>query len=175
MPGDAIRYVDPHAARGRVYRSYARAFGTSRAALWLSRNVAWKVDPWLLRVSRGRLWMALGIPVGLLETRGARTGTPRRPGVIYFHDGDRVSVVASKAGAPEHPAWFHNVVAHPDVAFNGRPFRAHLVRDEAERARLWELADRVFPPFAVYRARAANAGRTIPLLQLTPQEAERQA
>jgi hypothetical protein len=67
-----------------------------------------------------------------------------------------------------HPAWYHNAVADPDVSLGGRPFRAEVVTDEAERERLWELADRVFPPYASYRRRAAAAGRTIPILRLSP-------
>jgi hypothetical protein len=50
----------------------------------------------------------------------------------------------------------------------GRPFRAEVVEAESERARIWELADRVFPPYAAYRERAARVGRTIPILQLVP-------
>jgi hypothetical protein len=47
-------------------------------------------------------------------------------------------------------------------------FQAEIVEDEASRARLWELADRVFPAFAAYRDSAGRAGRTIPILQLLP-------
>jgi deazaflavin-dependent oxidoreductase (nitroreductase family) len=104
----------------------------------------------------------------VLETRGARTGRVRRNAVIYFHDGDRVTVIASKAGAATHPAWFHNLRAHPDVKLGGVPMRAEVVSDEAERRRLWELADRVFAPYAAYREEAARANRTIPVVRLTP-------
>jgi deazaflavin-dependent oxidoreductase (nitroreductase family) len=106
----------------------------------------------------------------LLETRGARSGQTRRNGVIYFHDGERVTLVASKAGAPEHPSWFYNARANPDVKLNDQPFRVEVIEGEAERARLWDLADRVFPPFETYRENAARSGRTIPILQLTPVE-----
>lgn len=98
------------------------------------------------------------------------TSTPtarRRNGVIYFHDSDRVTIVASKQGDAKHPAWFHNLRAHPDVTFGGIPLRATVVRDEAERRRLWRLADRVFAPYAAYRRNAARANRTIPIVQLT--------
>jgi deazaflavin-dependent oxidoreductase (nitroreductase family) len=110
--------------------------------------------------------MGLIVPTALLETRGARSGRLRRNGVIYFHDGERVTIVASKRGLPEHPAWYHNLRKHPDVLYGGLPFRAELVEDEAERRRLWELADRVFPQYADYREQAARAGRTIPIFQL---------
>jgi deazaflavin-dependent oxidoreductase (nitroreductase family) len=121
-----------------------------------------------MRLSGGRLRMGVMLPTALLETRGARTGRLRRNGVIYFHDGERVTVIASKLGLPEHPAWFYNARANPDVVLGGEPFRAELVADEASRARLWELADHVFPPYAAYRERAARAGRSIPILRLVP-------
>ena len=135
---------------------------------WLSRKVVWKLDPFLLRLSGGRIGMGLLLPTALLETRGARTGRPRRNGVIYFHDGERVTIIASKLGMPQHPAWFHNLRVYPEVKLGGHRFHAEVIDDESERARLWHLADRVFPPYFDYRARAARAGRAIPIVQLTP-------
>ncbi len=140
----------------------------SPIGFWLSKHIGWKVDPHLLHLTRGRLGTGLVIPTGLLETHGARTGSVRRNGVIYFHDGERLTIIASKAGAGEHPSWFYNVRANPDVRFAGQPFRAKIVEDESSQARLWELADRVFPPFVAYRESAAHYGRTIPILQLVP-------
>jgi len=111
--------------------------------------------------------MGLILPTALLETEGAKSGARRRNAVIYFHDGDRVTIVASKAGAPKHPAWFHNLKAHPDVTFGGFPMRATVVEEETERERIWHLADRVFAPYEIYRREAATANRTIPIVQLT--------
>jgi deazaflavin-dependent oxidoreductase (nitroreductase family) len=111
-----------------------------------------------------RLYAALA--TALLETRGARSGAARRNAIIYFHDGERVAIVASNAGAPRDPAWYHNVRAHPGVVFGGIPMHATVVDDEGERDRLWALADRVFPAFAKYRKQAARTGRTIPIMQL---------
>jgi deazaflavin-dependent oxidoreductase (nitroreductase family) len=167
MPGSSLPYVDPFVPHGALYRAYVRFLGT-RLAARLSVRVVWRLDPLLLRASRGRLGMGLMLPTALLQTRGARTGRERSNGVIYFHDGPRVTIVASKLGAPEHPAWFHNARANPDVMLAGQPFTAEVVAGKAERARLWELADRVFPPYASYRERAARVGRAIPILQLTP-------
>jgi deazaflavin-dependent oxidoreductase (nitroreductase family) len=135
---------------------------------WVSRSFVWKLDPLLLRLSGGRIGSGLMLPTALLETQGARTGRPRRNGVIYFHDGERVTIIASKLGLPEHPAWFHNLRAHPDVELGGQPFHAEVVDHEPERERLWQLADRVFPAYADYRERAARAGRVIPIVQLRP-------
>lgn len=165
--GSALRHVDPRTPRGRLYRAWAKLVG-SPFGLWLSRHIGWKVDPHLLRLTGGRIGTGLAIPTALLETKGARSGRARRNGVIYFHDGERVTLIASKAGAPEHPAWFYNARANPKVRLNGQPFRAEAIEGERERTRLWELADRVFPPFATYRKSAARSGRTIPILQLVP-------
>lgn len=166
MPSRDLPYVDPAERRGAVYRAYVRLVAT-RPLGWVSRMIAWRLDPILLRLTGGRLGMGLLLPTALLETRGARTGRPRRNGVIYFHDGDRVAIVASKLGLPEHPAWFHNLRANPDVKLGDQAFRAEVVEDESERARLWTLADRVFPGYAAYRKRAGRAGRTIPIVRLT--------
>jgi deazaflavin-dependent oxidoreductase (nitroreductase family) len=164
-----LRYVDPNSRRGLLYRLWAKLVA-SPLGLWLSRHIGWKVDPYLLPLTRGRIGTGLVIPTALLETRGVRSGQTRRNGVIYFHDGERVTLVASKAGAPAHPSWFYNARANPDVKLNDQPFRVEVIEGEAERARLWDLADRVFPPFADYRENAARSGRTIPILQLTPVE-----
>jgi deazaflavin-dependent oxidoreductase (nitroreductase family) len=147
-------------------RAFAR-FSATRAGRLFSAKVVWKLDPYLLRATRGRLGMGLVLPTALLETEGAKSGARRRNAVIYFHDADKVTIVASKAGAPKHPAWFHNLEAHPDVTFGGIPMRASVVEEEAEQLRIWELADRVFAPYATYRREAAAANRTIPIVQLT--------
>src|SRR5215218_3651691 len=111
MPARELPYVDPDRRRGLVYRAYARLVGT-RAMGWLSRTVVWKLDPLLLRLTGGRFGFGLLLPTALLETHGARSGRLRRNGVIYFHDGERVTIIASKLGAAEHPSWFHNARAN---------------------------------------------------------------
>jgi deazaflavin-dependent oxidoreductase (nitroreductase family) len=133
---------------------------------WLSINAAWKVDPHLLMLTRGRLSTAWPVAAALLETRGARTGRPRRNATLYFHDGDRVTIIASLRGWPRNPAWYYNLRKDSDVVFGGLPFRAEIVEDDGERRRLWELADRVYPQYAEFRARAGRAGRVIPIIRL---------
>ena len=167
MSDRGLPYVDPHKRRGIIYRAFAWLVATPAVA-WLSRKVGWKLDPHLLRLTRGRIGTGMLLPTALLETRGARTARPRRNAVIYFHDGERVTIFASNQGFPQHPNWFHNLRAHPDVTFGGRPFHAEVVEQESEQERIWQLADRVFPPYAGYRQRAASSGRAIPIVQLTP-------
>lgn len=164
-----LKYVDPTRPRGWFSRFYA-AFTSTRLGRLISKHVAWKVDPYLLRATRGRFGLGLVLPTALLETRGAKSGVVRRNAVIYFHDGDRVTIVASKAGYERHPAWFHNLRADPDVTFGGIPMRATVVTDEAERRRLWTLADQVFAPYATYRRDTAKVNRTIPIVQLTARD-----
>ena len=166
MTQGRLRRVEPGNGRGWLYTTYVRVFGTTRPAMWFSRVVLWRLDPFVLRVTGGRFSLGLGIPTLLLETRGARTGVARRHAVIYFHDAADVIVVASKFGWPEHPAWFHNARANPGVLVNGAPYRAAVVEDPAELERLWGMADRVFPAYATYRERAAEVGRQIPILRL---------
>jgi deazaflavin-dependent oxidoreductase (nitroreductase family) len=161
-----LRYVDPNRKPSLFNRAYA-ALANTRLGRFLSVHLVWRVDPYLMRATGGRLGMGLAMPTALLETRGVRSGALRRNVVIYFHDGPRVTIVASKLGLPNHPAWFHNLQADPDVTFGGLPMRATVVSDEEERQRLWALADRVFAPYAAYRREAAKANRTIPIVQLT--------
>ncbi len=166
MPAQ-LKYVDPNRPRGLFSRAYA-ALANTRLGRFMSVHVMWKVDPLLMRATRGRIGMGLVLPTALLETEGAKSGEARRNVVIYFHDGDRVTIVASKLGFSKHPAWFHNLRAHPDVTLGGIPMHAKVVSDEAERQRLWTLADQVFAPYAAYRREAAQVNRTIPIVQLTP-------
>lgn len=164
----SLKRVDPTRPPGVFARTYA-TLAVKPFARYVSRKIGWKLDPILLRVSDGRLATTLVFPTAVLETQGAKTGAVRRHAVIYFHDGDRVTVVASNAGSSKHPAWYHNIRAHPDVVFGGIPMRARVVNDEADRKRLWAMADRVFPAYATYRREAAAAERTIPIIQLTQQ------
>jgi deazaflavin-dependent oxidoreductase (nitroreductase family) len=164
-----LKHVDPNRPPSLLGRAYA-ALANTRLGRFLSVHLVWKVDPYLLRATRGRIGMGLVMPTALLETRGAKSGTPRRNAVIYFHDGDRVTIVASKLGFPNHPAWFHNLQADPEVTFGGVPMHATVVAGEPERERLWTLADRVFAPYAAYRREAAKVGRRIPIVQLTERQ-----
>jgi deazaflavin-dependent oxidoreductase (nitroreductase family) len=97
----------------------------------------------------------------LLTTTGARSGRPRTAPMMYRTDGGRTVVFASNMGADHHPAWFHNLVAHPDVTaeIGGDRFEATAVVTAGdERERLWRLF-----PFPEHQDRA---GRQIPVVVL---------
>ena len=162
-----LRHVDPQDRRGRLYLAVAR-FSATRLGGWLAAKVAWRIDPHLLRLTRGRFSTAWPLRAALLETRGARTGRPRRNATLYFHDGRGVTIIPSLRGWARNPSWYYNLRRHPEVIYGGLPFRAEIVEDESERERLWSLADRVYPQYATFRDQAAGAGRTIPIVRLVP-------
>ncbi len=107
-----------------------------------------------------------GRPVLLLATTGARSGQPRLAPLVYSRDGDRYVILASKGGAPTHPAWYHNLVANPlvTVEVGGETFRARAsVTEGAERERLWEQHATRNPGFRDYQQRTT---RVIPVIVL---------
>jgi hypothetical protein len=167
-----LPHVDPRAPRGPLLTMALRAMsGRATVAFEGSlffRITAWRLVPVLMRLTGGRFAWLVPLPIGVIETRDKRNGRPHRRAVLYFHDGERVTVIPSKAGLPEDPFWYRNALGEPAVLFESRPFRAEPVEGEAERKRLWELADRFHPASVTYRERAGRSGRTIPLLQLVP-------
>ena len=109
----------------------------------------------------------LGLPVVILTTMGASSGKLRKtPLMRVEHDGE-YAVVASKGGAPDNPAWYGNVVAHPVVELQDgaerHDYRATELEGE-ERAEWWARCVAAFPQYADY---AANTDRVIPLFRLT--------
>ena len=124
----------------------------------------------LYRASGGRLGhRPPGFPpMLLLDHVGARSGVRRTSVLVYTHVGDDYVLVASKGGYPRHPAWFHNLKAHPDTTIQvGRrklAVHAHVASDE-ERGRLWPRAVETYGGFEGYQQRA---GRTIPMVVLSP-------
>lgn len=128
------------------------------------------IDRWLIPRSRGRLKVALGQPILLLHTRGARSGEPRTTPLLYTPLKRGFIVVASKAGAAHHPAWYHNIRAHPEavsVELNGRRVAVRpRVVEEPERSELWRRVNDNYNGYETYAARAG--GRVIPLIVLEP-------
>jgi F420H(2)-dependent quinone reductase len=106
-------------------------------------------------------------PVLLLTTTG-RSGKLSTTPLLYLGDGDRRVVVASYGGADHHPAWYHNLVAHPAVTVQAgssvQRMRAE-VADPEERARLWPRLVAAFPTYDDYQARTE---RQITVVVLTP-------
>lgn len=96
-----------------------------------------------------------GLPVIVVTHRGRKTGAIRKTPLMRVADGDSFVLVASKGGAPEHPVWFHNLTADPNVQIqdetNVYSMRVREVPEGAERSRLWELAVAAYPPYQEYQ------------------------
>jgi deazaflavin-dependent oxidoreductase (nitroreductase family) len=107
-----------------------------------------------------------GAPCLILTTRGRRSGEERAIPLIYGRDGERFIVVASKGGAPTHPAWYRNLAAEPRCRVQVRAdcfdVAARVAHGE-ERERLWTLMARVWPSYDQY---AARTQRQIPVVVL---------
>jgi deazaflavin-dependent oxidoreductase (nitroreductase family) len=142
----------------------------SKPALAILRRVAMPFEPTVMRVTRGRLTLSPTLPVVVLTSVGARSGERRDVPLAYFTDGDDVILIASNYGGSRHPAWYHNLRAHPECELHIGPRGGHFVArevDGADRDRLYELAkDRLAGVFALHEKRSGD--RAIPVMRLTP-------
>ncbi|MFH8570152.1 nitroreductase family deazaflavin-dependent oxidoreductase [Streptomyces sp. NPDC017993] len=109
-----------------------------------------------------------GMPVVILTTRGAKSGKIRKsPLMRVEHDGT-YAVVASLGGAPEHPVWYHNVVADPRVELQDGPVRQDMTAREVtgeEKALWWGRAVEAYPDYDDYQKKT---DREIPVFVLAP-------
>ncbi|HZU66631.1 MAG TPA: nitroreductase family deazaflavin-dependent oxidoreductase [Ktedonobacteraceae bacterium] len=109
-------------------------------------------------------------PLLLLTATGARSGQPRTTPMMYVPDGDRLLVIASNAGAPKHPDWYYNLVAHPEVTVEvgseTYDATASVVEGE-ERQRVWNRIVESYPFFADHQAKVT---RQIPVVALIRRE-----
>jgi F420H(2)-dependent quinone reductase len=109
-------------------------------------------------------------PIVLVTIRGVKSGKLRyTPLMRVEHDG-RYALIASKGGAPEHPTWYHNLVAHPHVELQDgtvkKEYDARQVEGN-ERAQWWERSVAAYPPYAEYQEKT---DRQIPVFVLEPRE-----
>jgi deazaflavin-dependent oxidoreductase (nitroreductase family) len=159
----------PQAEKNAIDKTL-QAFAQTRLGGKLFITVFPEIDRRLMPLTRGRLSTGLGQPVVLLHVRGAKSGIERTVPLLATKQGDMLVLIASKAGATRHPAWFHNIKANPDVevSVQGRdrvPMRA-TVAEGAERDRLWALAVDNYNGYERYQTRAGD--RTIPVVALRP-------
>lgn len=110
-----------------------------------------------------------GLPVIIVTMRGARSGKVRKIALMRVeHDGE-YALIASKGGAPNHPEWYANLVAHPsevEIQDGPEPFDVVVREVEGdERAVWWDRAVAAFPPYAGYQE---NTERVIPVLVAAP-------
>lgn len=110
-----------------------------------------------------------GMPMILVTMTGAKSGRELCSPLVYSTDGDDVVIIASKAGAPSHPNWYHNLVANPEVTveIGTEKWQATAQLAEGdERKRLFDAQAALMPQFAGYEESATEAGRVIPVFRL---------
>ncbi len=152
-----------------AYDRLSQRFARTKLGGKLFITVFPAIDKRLIPLTRGRLKIAIGQPICLVHTRGAKSGQPRSTPLLYTPRGDAMVLVASKAGAERNPAWYHNLKANPDVDVEvggrRRPMHAREV-EGAERDELWALVNDNYDGYSTYQQRAG--GRRIPVLVLEP-------
>jgi deazaflavin-dependent oxidoreductase (nitroreductase family) len=107
-----------------------------------------------------------GAPLLLITTAGAKTGQKRTVPVMYLPEGDRLAVLASKAGAPTNPDSYHNLLAHPRATVEVRTDTFEVeaeVASPAERDRLYAIQAERYPGFAEHQEKTT---RVIPVILL---------
>ena len=179
MPARASAYasrvpiprVDPDRPPSRLERLLT-PFALSKAGTWYGIKVASRVDPKLMKLTRGRVNLGGGIlPTVLLTVRGRKSGVERTVPLVYFSEGDDdVILMASSFGRPKLPAWYHNVTANPEVtlAAGGVSERYRATEVEgAERDALYEKAKQLYAGYGIYEERTSGI-RRVPVLRLTP-------
>jgi deazaflavin-dependent oxidoreductase (nitroreductase family) len=109
-----------------------------------------------------------GAPVLILHTTGRKSRQTRKFPLIYGRDGNDYVIVASKGGAPVHPGWYQNLVAHPDAKIQVRdkvlPVRARTGTAE-DKERVWPTMTALWPEYDKYQA---GTKRDIPVVLLSP-------
>jgi deazaflavin-dependent oxidoreductase (nitroreductase family) len=139
--------------------------GPARLALKLGSGV----HSGVYRATGGKLFGRMGkSPILLLNTVGRKSGKKRTSPLLYVKDGEDFVIIASKGGAPTHPAWFLNLKANPEatVEVGDREVRVRAEEADAEeKARLWQKMVEMYPTYDDYQTKTK---REIPLLVLHP-------
>jgi deazaflavin-dependent oxidoreductase (nitroreductase family) len=108
-----------------------------------------------------------GAPMILVTHQGAKSGVERTSPLVYSRDGDDLVIIASMGGAPKHPAWFHNIKAHPQVTVEvgDETFAAEatILTEGPERQRLFDQQAALMPNFQEYQEKTT---RVIPVIVL---------
>jgi F420H(2)-dependent quinone reductase len=165
-----VRPYDPLTPKGPWLAALSWT-ARQKPVTWFLVNVGNKIDPYLMKATGGRVKSTINAPTVLLTHTGAKSGKKRTTPLAYFTEGDKVVLIASRGGHQHHPAWYHNVVANPEVELwtrgGGGVYRAREAEGE-ERSRIWDLATTYYPGFASYQERAGD--RRIPVIVCEPQE-----
>ncbi len=158
--------------RPNLIQQINQKIASSAPGAWLFARTMHHLDQITSRITAGRKTASSilsGLPVITLTTTGAKSGQPRSVPLIGIPDGPHIILVASNWGQARHPAWYHNLRAHPEVTvtMNGRthPYTARQLEGD-ERDRCWQKAVDTYAGYAAYVRRAGN--RHIPVILLEP-------
>src|SRR5436305_9809121 len=157
--------------RANILQRILRRFAASGPGSWLFARVLHRIDRPVHRLTRGRHTfssLVSGMPVVMLTTTGAKTGNPRTVPVLGIPTDGTIAIIASNFGKYRHPAWYHNLQAHPqaDVVIEGTHRRVRASEAEGDlRTRIWQEALRVYPGFGEYERRAAHRHISVFVLQ----------
>jgi deazaflavin-dependent oxidoreductase (nitroreductase family) len=165
MPGRDYRGQSEKTPLDRLMARFAQ----SRLGGLLFITVFPAIDKRVMPLTGGRVRVGIRQPILLLHARGAKTGRPRVTPLLYTPRGEDFVLIASKAGAERHPAWYHNLTAHPDVQIEVDGSLMAVSAHEAEgveREELWRLVNDNYAGYDVYQQRAG--ARRIPVMVLTP-------
>jgi F420H(2)-dependent quinone reductase len=135
----------------------------------LAMKLGSSVHAGVYRATSGRLFGRMGkSPILLLNTVGRKSGKKRATPLLYVMDGEDFVLIASKGGAPTHPAWYLNLMANPDVTVEIKDREVHVRAEEVhgeEKTRLWQKMVEMYPTYDDYQTKTE---REIPLLILHP-------
>ena len=118
--------------------------------------------------TQGNTLRDTGMPVVIVTNLGATSGKVRKTPVMRVEHDGRYAMVASQGGAPKHPQWYHNLVAHPRVELQDGAVKQDMVAREVtgtERDEWWQRAVAAYPPYADYQKKTT---RQIPVFVLEP-------
>lgn len=170
METDPTSRRSPASLYGRLTAAISQFL--NKHGIYMGRRST-RIHVGIYRRSGGRIgghlpgWPQVGIV--LVDHIGAKSGRRRTSPLMYHEDGDAVVVVASKAGQPTNPAWFHNLMANPETTIQIGPevreVRARVATGE-ERERLWPEFVDFYPGYEFFREHAGD--RTLPIVILEP-------
>jgi deazaflavin-dependent oxidoreductase (nitroreductase family) len=162
-----LAYADANPVQRTLRRLVSSGPGSKVASRALQR-----LDEPVFRATRGRHSLSSlvsGLPIAWLTTTGARSGRPRTVPLLGFPTAEGLVVIASNFGQGHHPAWYHNLRAHPEaeLAEGGRRRRVRaVVADGEQRERIWHEGLAIYPGWTSYETRAARSDRRITIFVL---------
>ena len=137
----------------------------------LALKLGSSVHAGVYRATGGKLFGRMGqSPILLLNTVGRKSGKKRATPLLYAVDGEDFVIIASKGGAPTHPAWYLNLMANPDATVEVEDRKVRVRAEEVdgeEKARLWQKMAELYPTYDDYQKKTK---RQIPLVVLHPRD-----